>query len=96
MRRVREIIVGADPRISDQVQYGNLGFFYKSGLCSFVQFKDRKKVTLMFNAAGQLKGEFPHLEGNKVKHMYFANVADANARAEELRNIVAAWIAYKK
>ena len=69
---------------------------YKSSLCSFVQVKDRKRVTLMFNAAGRLKGEFPHLEGRAVKYMHFATLADANARADELRAIVAAWIAYKK
>lgn len=96
MRRVREIILGADARVSERVQYGTLGFVYKSGLCSFTEIKNRTRVTLMFNAAGQLQGDFPHLEGNKVKHMYFGSLADADAREAELRSIVAAWIAYKK
>ena len=95
-RRVSEIILGADPRMTAVIQYGTLHFVYKSDLCSFVQVKDRKREALMFNAAGRLKGEFPHLEGRAVKYMYFANLEDANARAEELRAIVAAWIAYKK
>jgi hypothetical protein len=95
MRRVREIILGADPRMSELIQYGTLQFAYKSGLCSLVQVKDKKKVTLMFNAAGRLAGTFPHLEGRSVKYMYFADLAEVHARADELTAIVAAWIAHK-
>ena len=95
MRRVCEIILGADERMSAQIQYGTLQFVYKSGFCALVQVKDKKKVSLMFNAAGRLVGNFPHLEGRSVKYMYFANLAEANERAEELTAIVAAWTAYK-
>ena len=95
MQRVREIIVGADPRMSEIVQYGTVQFVYKSPLCNFVQVKDAKGVNLMFNAAGRLQGDFPHLEGRSVKYMRFTDRAELEARADELRAIVAAWIAYK-
>jgi hypothetical protein len=55
MQRVREVILGADHRMAELVQYGTAQFAYMSGLCSFVQLKDTRLVTLMFNAAGRLK-----------------------------------------
>jgi hypothetical protein len=95
MRRVREAILGADSRMGEIVQYGTIQFIYKSPLGGFVQVKDKKRVSLMFNAASRLKGDFPHLEGKSVKYMYFGSEADVLARAQELEAIVAAWIAYK-
>jgi len=95
MQRVREVLLDADQRISELVQYGTVQFVYKSGLCSFVQVKDTRRVTLMFNAAGRLTGTFSHLEGKSVKYMYFASPVVVEARADELTAIAAAWITYK-
>lgn len=95
MQRVREIVLGADPQMSEMVQYGTVQFVCVSGMCSFVQVKDTRRVSLMFNAAGRLAGEFPHLEGKSVKYMRFSDLAKVNARADELREITAAWRAYK-
>jgi Domain of unknown function (DU1801) len=95
MQKVREIILQGDPRMSEMVQYGTVQFVYKSPLCSFVQVKDKQRVNLMFNAAGRLQGEFPHLEGKSVKYLRFSDEQQVEARAEELKGIVKAWIAYK-
>jgi hypothetical protein len=95
MRGVREVILGADKRMSEIVQYGTVQFVYKSPLGGFVQVKNKKQVTLMFNAAGRLIGDFPRLEGKSVKYMYFSHATDVEERAAELRDIVGAWIAYK-
>jgi hypothetical protein len=64
-------------------------------LCGFVQVKDTKQVSLMFNAAGRFKGSFPHLEGKSVKYLRFHDLAEVEARADELRAITAAWREYK-
>lgn len=95
MQKVRATIVQTDPRMSDIVQYGAIQFVYKSPLCSFVQVKDKDRVNLMFNAAGRLQGDFPHLEGKSVKYLRFTDVQQVEAQAEELQAIVKAWIAYK-
>jgi hypothetical protein len=95
MQRVREILLGADPGISELVQYGTIQFVYVSVLCNFVQVKDVRQVSLMFNAAGRLKGDFPHLEGKSVKYMRFRDLAEVNACAEELAAITAAWRVHK-
>ena len=95
MHKVRQVITSVDERLTEHVQYGTVQFSYKSGLCSFVQVKDRKRVTLMFNAAGRLKGDFPHLQGKSVKYMYFASDAEVAERSLELQAIAKAWIDYK-
>lgn len=94
MQRVRAVLL-ADPSIEEKVQYGTVTFSYVSDLCSFVQVKDKKQVSLMFNAAGRLVGEFPHLEGKSVKYMRFRDLADVDSRAEELHRLTAAWRADK-
>jgi hypothetical protein len=93
MLRVRETILGADERISELVKYGTVHFECRSGMASFVQVKDLKRVSLMFNAAGRLKGEFPHLEGksSQVKYMRFVDISDVDARRTELEAITRAW-----
>lgn len=92
MQGVRRALLGADDRLEERVQYGTVQFGYASGLCSFVQVKDRRRVTLMFNAAGRLQRDFPHLEGRSVKYMYFTSDADLAERAPELQDIVRTWI----
>ena len=91
MLRVRETILGADERISELVKYGTIHFECRSGMASFVQVKDTRRVSLMFNAAGRLKGEFPHLEGKSVKYMRFVDMSDVDAGRSELEAITRAW-----
>ncbi len=90
MERVRGVLMSS-PGIEEKVQYGTVTFFHVSDLCSFVQVKDQKQVSLMFNAAGRLVGDFPSLDGKSVKYMRFRTVADVDGRAEELRRLCAAW-----
>jgi hypothetical protein len=91
MLRVRETILGADERISELVKYGTIHFECRSGMASFVHVRDPTRVSLMFNAAGRLKGEFPHLEGKSVKYMRFADMSDVDSRRSELEAITRAW-----
>ena len=63
MQKVRQVITAADERLLECVQYGTVRFSYKGGLCSFVQVKGARQVTLMFSATGRLKGVFAHLHG---------------------------------
>jgi hypothetical protein len=49
MRMIRGVIMGADPRMKETVQYGTIQFVCQRGFANFVQVADRKRVTLMFN-----------------------------------------------
>lgn len=91
MLRVREIILSADARISELVKYGTVHFECRTGMASFVQVNDPRRVSLMFNAAGRLKGEYPHLEGMSVKYLRFTDMSDVDACRSELVAITRAW-----
>jgi hypothetical protein len=96
LRRIREIILHADARMTELVQYRTLHFFYEGDLASFVQLK-KKPVTLMFNVGARIPGTFPHLEGDgpNARFMRFSDLAEVDARATELAEIVGAWCATK-
>lgn len=95
LQRVREIILAADPRMTEYVKYGNVQFDYGGGMASFVQ-SDKKTVSLMFHRGGKIVGTFPHMEGTgrQVRFMRFANAAQVEERAEELTDVVRAWCAF--
>jgi len=92
LRRVRDVILGADPRISEGTKYGTVMFHYGGDFASFVQH-GKKTVSLMFNRGGIIPGRYPHMEGEgrQVRFMRFADVKEADARANELTRIVVAW-----
>jgi hypothetical protein len=97
MRRVRDILLAADPRISDYIKYGSLLIGYEGDLVSFVQVQ-KKNVNLMFNNGAKIPGRFPHLEGSgpNARFMRFADVAEVEKRADELTRIARAWCALKE
>src|SRR6266571_4684314 len=94
MRKVREIILGADRRMIEYVKYGTLTFGYDGGdFATIVQASDKKQTSVMFNRGARIPGKFPHLEGShpSARFMRFADPAEARARAGELTKIVGAW-----
>jgi hypothetical protein len=95
LQRVREIILGADPRMTEYVKYGTVQFAFGGDMAGFVQ-TDRKTVSLMFNRGGKIEGSFPHLEGSgrAVRFMRFADLAEVEERAEELAEVVRAWCTF--
>lgn len=92
MRRVREILLSADSRISDYIKYGSLLLGYEGDLVSFVQVT-KKNINLMFNNGAKIPGKYPHLEGSgpNARFMRFADIAEVNVRAGELKRIAKAW-----
>lgn len=92
LRRVREVILRADPRMSEGTKYGTVTFHCGGDFASFVQH-NKKTVSLMFNRGGIIPGKYPHMEGEgrAVRFMRFANAAEVEARKAELSKIVVAW-----
>src|SRR6202022_4509103 len=93
IRKVGEIVLRADRRMTEFVKYGTLTFGYEGDFATFVQVSNKKHVSLMFNRGARIPGKFPHLEGSgpSARSMRFANPAEAQARAAELSKIVVAW-----
>jgi len=94
MRRLREVILTADPRISEYLKYGTVIFGYEGDMVSFVGMT-KTPFTLMFNRGARIPGRFPHLEGShpSARFMRFKDVAAVDALAGELTRVVDAWCA---
>ncbi|MDQ2912529.1 MAG: DUF1801 domain-containing protein [Chloroflexota bacterium] len=93
LRRVRDVILGADPSMRERIQYGITFSSTKSGdFAAFVRYSD-PGVNLRLMRGRHLHGRYPHLEGATVKRMRIADGAEANARASELRSMVKEWCA---
>ncbi len=92
LRRVGEIILKADARMTAYVKYGTVQFGHEGDFANFVQH-DKKTVSLMFNRGARIPGNFPHLEGGgpSARFMRFADAKEADARAGELGQIARAW-----
>lgn len=92
LRRVRDVILSADKRMSEGTKYGTVMFHCGGDFASFVQH-DKKTVGLMFNRGGIIPGRYPHMEGEgrAVRFIRFADVSEVNARNAELSKIVVAW-----
>src|ERR1700694_1744905 len=93
IRRVREIILRANRRMTEFVKYGTLTLGYDGDFATFVQVSDKKRASLMFNRGARIPGKFPHIEGSgpSARFMRFANPAEAQTRAAELSKVVVAW-----
>lgn len=91
MRRVREIILSADPRLSEYMKYGSVHFGYEGDFVTFVQ-AEKKNGNLMFHREARIPGRFPHLDGThpSARFMRFADMDVVEARADELRKVALA------
>jgi len=93
VQRVREIIMAADERMEEKIKWQAPTFMYKGNLASFFP-RSKKHVSLMFHTGAQIPGDHPHLEGEgeTARNMKFADMAEIEARKDELESIVEAWI----
>jgi hypothetical protein len=93
LRRVRDIIIGADPSMRERIQYGITFSSTKSGdFAAFVRYSE-PGVNLRLMRGRRLHGRYPHLEGPTVKRMRIADETEVSARASELRSMVKEWCA---
>jgi len=92
LRRVRDIILWADDRMTEYLKYGTVQFSCKGDFANFVHHNE-KTVTLMFNRGAKLQGNFPSLEGSgpSARHMRFTDLADVDAKTAELSKLAVTW-----
>ena len=62
-RRVTELILASDPRLTVYLKNGTVQFAFEGDLAAFVQPKG-ERVSLMFYRGAKISGDFPHLEGD--------------------------------
>ena len=92
LRRVRDVIMWADERMTEYLKYGTVQFACNGDFANFVRH-DQKTVELMFNRGARIPGAYRYLEGTgpSARHMRFADMVEVEAKTQELSNLVVAW-----
>lgn len=95
--RIREIVLGADPRIAECIKWQAPTFMFEGNLASFFP-KSKQHASLMFHEGAKIPGHHPRLEGtgNTSRVLKVASVAEANAARGDLVEIVKAWCAWRE
>lgn len=96
MQRVRAIIL-EEARMAETIKWKSPTFMYKGNMASFNP-RTKAHVSLMFHTGASIPGDHARLQGggDTARYMTFDNVAEVEAGADELRDIVAAWCASKE
>lgn len=90
MLRVRDLILGADPRLEGSLEWGVPTFSFRGNFASFNRSK--KIVSLADPRRATILGDHRLLEGDgaHVRTIRFADLADVDARAAELQAVARA------
>lgn len=94
MQRVRDIAL-EDPRVSESIKWSTPTYSYEGNLFSFNPAK--KLVSLLWHRGAEVPGDHPELDGDGklARTMRFADLADVEAKADDLRAAVTAWCDWK-
>ena len=95
MQLARQIILGADPRVTESIKWKTPTFSYEGNIASFMPAKN--VVSIMFHRGAEIPGKHARLEGDGklVRTMRFADVADVRAARKDLEKIVRSWCSWK-
>ncbi|GLZ35116.1 hypothetical protein Lesp02_73030 [Lentzea sp. NBRC 105346] len=95
MRRAREVILGADSRVTESIKWQTPTFAFKGNIASFNPSKNL--VSIMFHRGAEIPGDHPRLEGDGklVRTMRFHDLAELEAGEADLVAVVKAWCDWK-
>jgi hypothetical protein len=79
MRRARDIILGADGRVTESIKWKTPTFAYRGNIASFNPSKHL--LSIMFHRGSEIPGDHPRLEGDGrlVRTMRFADLDQLEA-----------------
>jgi len=91
MLRIRALIL-ADERMTEAIKWKSPTFVHKGNMASFNP-RTKAHVSLMFHTGASVPGDHPRLEGGgeTVRYMKFADLAEVEGAASEIRAITTAW-----
>ena len=94
MEAVRDIILGASNKVTEDIKWGAPSFFYKDNMATFNP-RAKKFVNLTFHkgalihdSTGLLKGD-----GKAARVARFYDMNDVNDKRKALENVIQKWIA---
>jgi uncharacterized protein YdhG (YjbR/CyaY superfamily) len=95
--RIRDIVLGADPRIEECIKWQAPTFTFLGNLASFYP-KSKQHASLMFHLGARIPGKHPRLEGtgDTSRVMKIGSVAEASAAKRDIEAIVRAWCAWRE
>lgn len=96
LQRVREIILGVDPRITESIKWKTPTFMFEGNILSFNLAKNL--VSLLVHRGAEIPGDHPLLEGDGklVRTVRFADLDAVESGADDLRAVIKAWIELKE
>jgi len=97
MLDVRQIILGADERITESIKWKTPTFSYEGNLVSF-QSNAKRFVSLMFHTGAKIPGDHPFLEGDaaQVRTMKIADTDELAEKRAALEAVVRAWCEWRE
>jgi hypothetical protein len=95
MRRARDIILGADDRVSESIKWKTPTFAYQGNIASFNPSK--RLLSIMFHRGAEIPGDHPRLEGDGklVRTMRFTDLDALEAGQADLKAVIRAWCDWK-
>ena len=93
---MRDIILAADPRVTECIKWQAPTFVFKGNIASFFP-KSKKHASRMFHQGALIAGDFPNLTGEAKEGRSFkvADLDDLAAKQDELEQIIRAWCVLK-
>jgi hypothetical protein len=93
VQAVREIMLGVNEGITEEVKWNAPSFSYKGYMVTF-NLWERNRIHLVWHNAAIMQDEFGLLEGDYKdrRMMYFADMADVEAKRPALEGYVRQWI----
>ncbi len=95
LRRAREIILGADERVTESIKWKTPTFSFNGNIASFNPSKNF--VSLLFHRGAEIPGNHSRLEGegDLVRTMRFADLDEVEASRSDLEAVIRAWCEWK-
>lgn len=96
MKAVREVILAADPRVTEAIKWKSPTFIYRGNIAS-INPQAKTHVSLMFHRGAKIPGDHPGLEGGSevARYMRFDSVADVAEKRDALVAVIRAWCAFR-
>ncbi len=93
---VREVVLGADDRVSEAIKWQAPTFMYHGNIASFFP-KTKQHVSLMLHTGARLPDPFGPLEGSGEtgRVAKFADAEDLAAKRGALEGLIRSWIELK-
>lgn len=93
---VREIILAASDKITEDIKWGAPSFIYKGNMATFNP-RAKKFVNLTFHTGAYIADDTGLLEGDKkeARVARFNDMADVKAKKRNLESVVQNWIKLK-